>query len=175
MDPIGGFIEPVVTFGPTDGASGVLDHMTRQGKRFGVLTSKGEISGVTDLERLRSAPAEATAAFVAGWPVPVVDIATPLNDVTSLVRATVSPVDLRGVVITEHDVPIGYLTAERLEAAVAGEVVRSGHIGGLTGSPMSQLVFECTTHHESMSIPYYDPENRPMCSHGDFMVRRRSA
>ncbi|CAM3724784.1 hypothetical protein KIPE111705_21780 [Kibdelosporangium persicum] len=174
-DPIGAFIEPVTIFGLADDAEAVLERMTSQGRRFGVLTSEGGISGVVDVDRLRSAPAGATAASVTGWPVPVVDVETPLDDIASVVRAADSPADLDGAVVTGRGVPIGYLTAERVETIVAGEVVRSGHIGGLAGSPVSQLVFECATHQESMSIPYYDPENRPRCSHGDLMVRRRPA
>ncbi|MER7952819.1 hypothetical protein ABTY59_36080 [Streptomyces sp. NPDC096079] len=43
---------------------------------------------------------------------------------------------------------------------------------GLPGHPLTSLLFSCVAHGEDKAIEYYDPQDPPVCSHGDLMVRK---
>ncbi|MEV0990684.1 hypothetical protein [Streptomyces sp. NPDC049949] len=43
---------------------------------------------------------------------------------------------------------------------------------GLPGHPLTSLLFSCVAHGEDKAVEYYDPQDPPVCSHGDLMVRK---
>jgi hypothetical protein len=43
---------------------------------------------------------------------------------------------------------------------------------GLSGPPLTVMLFSCTEHGEEKLIQYYDSDHPPRCTRGDLMVRK---